>query len=208
MWVYVLYGSRSESTARIARSIASAVEWSNEHGARPVSEVRPSEVRGPGLVFLGCASGGSELDRTIRHFLDGLTDRTMYQLNWAVFDSRTDRVPAIAGSGVRRLRRAVEHRGGRLVLAPESFFSNEPDGEVPHHELERARSWGSTAIAASVRIYRDPAVRAGALSGGTTRPAWELSCGTSSWAAEHHPDLTASGPVHVASAPRPLRLVQ
>ena len=181
MWVYVLYGSRSESTERIARAIASSVEWSNEYGARPVSAVTPAEIRGPGLVFLGCPSGGSELDRQIRRFLDSLPDRTMYNVVWAVFDSRADPAPVIAGSGVRRLRRAIEHRGGRLVLTPQSFFSDELHGHcVSSEELERARTWGSSAIAAAVRTYRDPAVRAGALSGVPMRPAWELSCGTPS----------------------------
>ena len=178
MWVYVLYGSRSESTARIARAVASAVEWSNEYGARPIQAVQPAEIRGPALIFLGCNSGGSELDRPIRRFLDGLPDHTMYNVVWAVFDSRTEPMPAIAGSGVRRLRRAIEHRGGKLVYSPQSFLSDERVGYVPHDELERARNWGSAAIAAAVRNYRDPSVRAGALSGVKLQPAWQVSCVT------------------------------
>lgn len=173
VWVYVVHGSRSLVTARIARSIASAVEWSNQYEARPAGEVDPVEIRGPGLVFLGCRSGGSELDRTIRNFLDGLVDRTMYDVAWAVFDTRGEPIPVIAGSGIRRLRRAVEHRGGRLLTSPESFYADEDHGNVPSGELERARTWAASTIAAAVKRFRDPTVRAGNLSGSTVRPMWE-----------------------------------
>lgn len=174
MWVYVLYGARAPpSTARVARAIARSVEWSNESGAQPASAVSPAEIRGPGLVFLGCASGGSELDRTIRGFLDHLPSRTMYEVLWAVFDTRSAPVPVVAGSGIRRLRRAIEHRGGRLLITPESFFADETQGGVAADELDRARSWGSTAIAAAVRRLGDPTVRAGALTGISARPVWE-----------------------------------
>ena len=173
VWVYVVHGSRSMVTARIARAIAGAVEWSLQYEARPACDVDPAEIRGPGLVFLGCRSGGSERDRSIRGFLDGLVDRTMYDVAWAVFDTRGEPIPVIAGSGIRRLRRAVEHRGGRLLTSPESFYADEDRGNVPPGELERARSWGASTIAAAVKRFRDPAVRAGTLSGISFRPAWE-----------------------------------
>ncbi len=176
MWVYVVYGSRSMVTARLARSIASSVEWSNEYEARHAAEVDPHEIRGPGLVFLGCRSGGSELDRPIRAFLDRLAPRAMYDVVWAVFDTRGEPIPVVAGSGIRRLRRAVEHRGGRLLATPQSFYADEDHGHVPHGELERARAWGSSTIAAAVKRFRDPSVRAGTLSGAAARPAWEAMC--------------------------------
>ena len=173
VWVYVVHGSRSMVTARVARAIAAAVEWSNQYEARPACDVDPAEIRGPGLVFLGCRSGGSELDRSIRGFLDGLVDRTMYDVAWAIFDTRGEPIPVIAGSGIRRLRRAVEHRGGRLLTAPESFYADEDHVNVPAGELERARAWAASTIAAAVKRFRDPAVRAGNLSGATIRPIWE-----------------------------------
>ena len=173
VWVYVVHGSRSIVTARVARAIAAAVEWSNQYEARPAGDVDPSEIRGPGLVFLGCRSGGSELDRTNRVFLDGLVDRTMYDVAWAVFDTRGEPIPVIAGSGIRRLRRAVEHRGGRLLTSPESFYADEDRSNVPSGELERARSWAASTIAAAVKRFHDPTVRAGNLSGAPIRPMWE-----------------------------------
>lgn len=173
VWVYVVHGSRSMVTARIARAIAGAVEWSNQYEARAACEVDPAEIRGPGLVFLGCRSGGSELDRSIRSFLDGLVDRIMYDVAWAVFDTRGEPIPVIAGSGIRRLRRAVEHRGGRLLTAPESFYADEDHASIPTGELERARAWAAATIAAAVKRFHDPTVRAGTLSGSTLRPLWE-----------------------------------
>jgi hypothetical protein len=181
VYVYVVFGSRSaESTIRIARAIASSVQWSNEYEARAAHEVHAEEIRTPGVIFLGCASGGSELDRGIRSFLDHLTERRVYGLLWAVFDTRPDPIPKVAGSGIRRLRRAVEHRGGKLLLAPESFYTGEPNGGITHHELERARAWGANAIAVAVKNFGDPLVRAGTLSGTSARPAWEAWCGASS----------------------------
>ena len=178
MYVYVVYGARSgETTVQIARSIASSVEWSNEYAARPAQDVNPEEIRTPAVIFLGCTSGGSELDRAIRTFLDHLTERKVYGVLWAVFDTRPDAIPKVAGSGIRRLRRAVEHRGGKLLLAPESFYTGAPNGGITHHELERARSWGANAIAVAVHQFGDPVVRSGALSGATARPAWEAWSG-------------------------------
>ncbi len=174
MWVYVVYGTRSASIARVARSVATAVGWSKEYEARAAADITPSEIRGPGLVFLGCASGGSELDRTIRKFLDRLPGRVMGEVVWAVFDTRTTPHPAVAGAGIRRLRRAVEHRGGKLLVNPQSFYSNdETQGVLAFGELDRARSWASSAIGAAVRRYGDPTVRSGALSGYSVRSQWE-----------------------------------
>jgi flavodoxin len=175
--VYVVFGSHSGSTIRIARSIASAVDWSNAYEARPAAEVDPREIQGPGIVFVGSASGGSELDRSIRSFLDRIPDRTMYSVYWEAFDTRSQPAPCVAGSAVRRLRRAIEHRGGRLLLPPESFYVGQTESAIPHAEVDRARAWGSSVIAAAVREFHDHEVRAGTFSGASARPVWESWCG-------------------------------
>ena len=174
MWVYVVYGSRSgDATVGIARAIASSVEWSNENEAHPAHEVDPDEIRVPSVVFLGCCSGGSELDRSIRTLLDRLTDRRFYNILWGVFDTRSEAIPRVAGSGIRRLRRAVEHRGGKVLISPQSFYVGVLPTAASQHELERARSWGANAIAVAVHHFRDPLVRPGTLSGTPSRPLWE-----------------------------------
>ncbi len=178
MWVYVVYGARSDSTAQAARSIARAVSWSNEDEARPAAVVNPEEIRTPALVFLGCAAGGSELDRTIRRFLDRLPRSTWYGTSFAVFDTRPDAVPRVAGSGVRRLRRAVVHRGGRLVAPGQSFFAPPNNGGVAEDELDRARAWAATVIALGARFFRAQEVRSGVLSAPTVRPTWFSPWGT------------------------------
>jgi hypothetical protein len=175
--VYVVFGSRSGPMVRIARSIASAVDWSNEYEARSAAEVDPKEIQGPGVVFVGYPSGGQELDRTVRTFLDHIPDRTMYSVYWAAFDTRNQPVPAVAGSAVRRLRRAIEHRGGRLILPPESFYVGPGDHGIPHAEVDRARAWGASVIAAAVKEFHDHEVRAGTFSGTSGRPGWEVWCG-------------------------------
>jgi hypothetical protein len=177
VWVYVVFGSHSDPTLRIARSIASAVDWSNEYEARAAADVDPREVLGPGVVFVGYPSGGPELDRSMRTFLDHVPDRTMYSVYWAVFDTREQPVRAIAGSAVRRLRRAIEHRGGRLLLPPESFYVGPGEHGIPHSEVERARAWGASVIAAAVKEFHDHEVRAGTFSGTSGRPVWEAWCG-------------------------------
>ncbi len=174
MWVYVLFGNRTEGTARIARAIATAVDWSNEDRARAAAEVDPAAIRSPGVIFLGCAAGGSELDRSIRRFLDRLSPRTFYSSSFAVFDTRTDPVPRVAGSGVRRLRRAVVHRGGRLVSPGESFYTPSGADRVPSAELDRARTWGYGTIATAVRQFHDPEVRSGVLSIEVRHEPWGI----------------------------------
>jgi len=177
VWVYVVFGSHSGQTVRIARSIASAVDWSNEYEAREAAEVDPREVQGPGVVFVGYPSGGPELDRSLRAFLDRIPDRTMYSVFWAVFDTRSQPVRSVAGSAVRRLRRAIEHRGGRLLLPPESFYVGQTENGIPHTEVDRARTWGASVIAAAVKEFHDHEVRAGTFSGTSSRPMWVDFCG-------------------------------
>lgn len=177
MRVYVVYGSHSVSTARIARSIASAVNWSNEYEAHPAGEVDPREIEGPGVVFVGSPFGGSELDRSIRAFLDRIADRTMYAVYWEAFETRTQPVPCVAGSAVRRLRRAIEHRGGRLLLPPESFYVGPDENAMPRSEVDRARLWSSSVIATAVKESHDPEVRAGVFSAVSARPVLASWCG-------------------------------
>ena len=173
MWVYVVYSSRVESTVSIARSIASSVTWSNAYEARHASEVDPTEIHGPGVVFLGYPSGGTELDKAIRSFLDRMPERTLYSVLWAVFDTRTQPQPLVAGSTVRRLRRAIEHRGGKLLIPPQSFYVGPNDGHVSGDEVDRARVWGSSAIAVAVKVFHDTSVRSGFFSPCADRPRWE-----------------------------------
>ncbi len=172
--MYVLFGNRSDGTAYIARAVATAVDWSNEDRARPAAEIDPATIRTPGVIFLGCAAGGSELDRSIRRFLDHLPAQAFYSSTFAVFDTRTDPVPRVAGSGVRRLRRAIVHRGGRLVGVGESFYTPPGAERVPSAELDRARSWGYGTIATVVRQFHDPEVRSGVLSTEVRHEPWAV----------------------------------
>lgn len=173
MWVYVVYSSRLESTVSIARSIASSVTWSNAYEARHATDVEAAEIHGPGVVFLGYPSGGTELDKPIRTFLDRMPERTIYSVLWAVFDTRTQPQPMVAGSTVRRLRRAIEHRGGKLLVPPESFYVGPNDSHVSGDEVDRARTWGSSAIAVAVKVFHDTTVRSGFFSPCSDRPQWE-----------------------------------
>jgi flavodoxin-like protein len=60
----------------------------------------------------------------------------------AAFDTRLDKSPILVGSAAKGIGRGLQHRGRRMVAAPESFFVT-TSNELVDGELDRARAWGS-----------------------------------------------------------------
>jgi len=164
MWVYVVIASPCGVTDTVARAVARAVDWSYEHHACPANEVDPSEIRIPSVVFLGGPTHRREMGESLRVFLDHMPDRMVASSLFAAFDTRFHDSPIVTGSSARHIQRAVEARGGRNLVPGESFFVVRRDGPVREGEVERARVWASSVIAAAVRELHDVEVRPGALS--------------------------------------------
>lgn len=161
-------------TETVACAVARAVNWSYEHHARPADDVDPTEIRTPAVVFLGGPTHRREMGQSLRSFLDRLPDRTLAQCLFAAFDTRFHDSPIVTGSSARHIQRAIECRGGRNIVPGESFFVTQRDGPLRAGEVERARMWASSAIAAAVREFHDIEVLPGMLTTSGPR-SWEDS---------------------------------
>lgn len=164
MWVYVVIATPCGVTDTVARAVARAVDWSYEHYARPANEVDPSEIRTPSVVFLGGPTHRREMGESLRRFVDHMPDRLISQSLFAAFDTRFHDSPIVTGSSARHIQRAIEGRGGRNLVPGESFFTLRRDGPLREGEVERARVWASSVIAAAVRELHDVEVRPGCLA--------------------------------------------
>jgi flavodoxin I len=172
MWVYVVVASPCGVTGTIAGAVARAVDWSYEHHTRPANDVDPTEIRTPAVVFLGGPTHRREMGESLRVFLDRMPDRMLTQCLFAAFDTRFHDSPIVTGSSARHIQRAVEARGGRNLVPGESFFVVQRDGPLRSGEVERARVWASSVIAAAVRELHDIEVRPGSLTCHVP-PSWE-----------------------------------
>jgi hypothetical protein len=94
-----------------------------------------------------------------------MPDRMVSQSLFAAFDTRFHDSPIVTGSSARHIQRAIEGRGGRNLVPGESFFVIRRDGPLREGEVERARVWASSVIAAAVRELHDVEVRPGTLTG-------------------------------------------
>ena len=67
----------------------------------------------------------------------------------ACFDTRFDRSVILTGSAARTMARKLRSRGYEIVSAPESFFVVDMKGPLVDGELERAKAWGASLVAAA-----------------------------------------------------------
>jgi flavodoxin len=176
MQALVMYESMFGNSEQVARAIAagltgfSGVEVRDvaHHSARDMGpDVDLLVVGGPTHALsmsrantredaIRQGAGQGLTSRGLREWLDGLPDQ-LDQLPVATFDTRVSRVRRLPGSAARSAARMLRRRGGRLVLAPESFYVGDVSGPLREGEPERARAWGRQigAVAAQAHAYTE-----------------------------------------------------
>jgi Flavodoxin len=160
MKALVMYESMFGNSEQVARAVAAGlaehaevvVEDVSSATARDVLDVDLLVVGGPTHAFSLSRPGTREdairqgalhglASRGLREWLDGLP-RQLDGLPFATFDTRVTRVRRLPGSAARSATRILRRRGGRMVIAPESFFVDDVPGPLAPDELERATAWG------------------------------------------------------------------
>lgn len=151
--VFVIYDSVFGNTEKIAQSIAAALGTQ----AIPVSEVDTDQLRGIDLLVVGSPTRGFRPTEGISKLLNGLPENHLAGVSVAAFDTRIALetidskvfrfVVDKGGYAARTIAKALEKKGGRLVVQGEGFFVTGEQGPLKDGELERAAAWAGKLIA-------------------------------------------------------------
>ena len=134
MKALVIYESKYGNTEKIAQAIGETTSAQ----VRLAGEVKPADLTGFDLVFIGSPTHGGWFTEGIRDLLIASPD--LEGVNAAVFDTRTKK--SIFGFAAPRIARSLEKNGGKLAAPPEGFIVLGIQGPLLDGELERAAKWG------------------------------------------------------------------
>ncbi len=134
MITLVIYESMYGNTEKIAQAIGEATSAQ----VRLSGEVKPSDLTGFDLVFIGSPTHGGWFTEGIRDLLKASPD--LEGVRVAVFDTRTKK--SIFGFAAPRIARSLEKNGGKLAAPPEGYIVLGIQGPLLDGELERAAKWG------------------------------------------------------------------
>ena len=169
MKALVVYESMYGNTAAVASAIADGIAASGaDVGARPVTEVDPSEVREVDVLVVGGPTHAHGMSRPstrntaaadkkntfphptvtpgLREWIAELPDGNGRLA--AAFDTRIDKPVLLTGSAARRIGRRLDRRGFRLVAGPACFLVS-TDNRLLEGEIHHAQRWGSEVAEAA-----------------------------------------------------------
>jgi len=133
MKALVIYESKYGNTEKIALAIGEATSAQ----VRLAGEVKPADLTGFDLVFIGSPTHGGWFTEGIRDLLKA--SPALEGVNVAVFDTRTKK--SLFGFAAPRIARSLEKNDGKLAAPPEGFVVLGVQGPLLVGELERAAKW-------------------------------------------------------------------
>jgi flavodoxin len=149
MRAVIVYDSVHGNTEKVARAIAEGLAETSEVVVRKVAEAETDDLISAELVIAGSPTHAWNMSRASLEFFQRISHGAFDGKLAAAFDTRF-RGP-LTGSAAGRISRALQKRGFRLMLRPESFFVAHMQGPLREGELERARAFGSRLAAEFVR---------------------------------------------------------
>jgi flavodoxin len=156
MNILVLYDSVFGNTEKVARAIAGALEPYGPVTTLRVTEARPGQFSGLGLLVVGSPTRGFRPTEDTQKFLKSLPTGTLNGVKVAAFDTRIaveDTNSAflrfmikLFGYAAKPIAIRLKQKGGDLLLAPEGFYVKGTEGPLKEGELERAAHWATSAV--------------------------------------------------------------
>jgi flavodoxin I len=144
----IVYDSVYGNTEKIARAIAEALASAMEVEVVKPGEVDAAKLGVADLLVLGSPTQGGRPTRAIQDFIvkipaDGLKNIDVVTFDTAMpgksFGMRT--LVKIMGYAAPRIAISLKTKGGRLTVAPASFWVDDKDGPLSEGEPERAKAW-------------------------------------------------------------------
>lgn len=159
MKALVLFDSQFGNTEKVAQSIASAQGSEEQVEVRKVDQVSQEILDGLEILVVGSPTQRFGMTEATSAFLDGISARALTGVKVAAFDTRFSEeymktVPVlryfvrIAKYAAKPIAKALEKKGGNLVVPPEGFYVMETEGPLGEGEIERAADWGKQIFSA------------------------------------------------------------
>jgi flavodoxin len=154
----IIYDSLYGNTENIARAIGNSLaEW-GESSLLRVGDVNMDVLGGIQLMIVGSPTQGFRPTEAVKTFLKAIPENQLKEIKVAAFDTRftpsdIDKTPVlpyfvkIFGYAADPIAKALQKKGGKLVIAPEGFYVEGKEGPLIDGELERAATWARKLFA-------------------------------------------------------------
>jgi len=158
MKTIVLYDSQFGNTEKIARAIAGALVEYGEVVLKQVSQASMNDLSAMDLLVVGSPTQKFRPTAGINGFLNSIPKIKLAGIKVAAFDTRLtqkniDETPVlpffvkIFGYAGEVIAKALEKKGGRLVVPAEGFYVRDTEGPLVDGEEERAAAWAGKLFA-------------------------------------------------------------
>lgn len=139
MKALVIYDSYFGNTKLIAEAIAK--ELGGGTLAKPVVRFNKSELEGTGLLIVGSPIRGWRPSERMGEFLASLGRDRLKGIKAAAFDTRIKLF--IHGDAARKISKALENAGAKIIAQPQVFFVKGSEGPLFDGEIEKATQWAT-----------------------------------------------------------------
>lgn len=144
MKTFVLYESFFGNTRQIAEAIGNSLVQNNDVRVLNVSEISWSEIFYTEILVVGSATRAFRPCEATKAFLKNIPENGLSGKKVAAFDTRillSEIYSKVArylvdkgGYAAKHIAKALEKRGGKLVLPPEGFFVKGDNGPLAEGE--------------------------------------------------------------------------
>jgi len=154
----VVYYSRFSNTKAIAEAIAGVLASAGEARATSLDELTAADLADADTVIVGSPTHYQNLPNAVRASLAELPKRALRGKRVAAFDTSVEAWgPLMWMTAAHRLLPKLRKLGGKRLVRPASFLvtrgtdpeSGERQDALCEGEIERARAWAESILAAS-----------------------------------------------------------
>lgn len=156
MKTVVLFESFFGNTRQIAETIGNSLAQNNEVRILNVSEISWKEISDAEILVVGSATRAFRPCEATKAFLKNIPENGLNGKKVAAFDTRillseihskvARYLVDAGGYAAKHIAKALEKKGGKLVIQPEGFFVKDDKGPLAEGELERAAKWDELIV--------------------------------------------------------------
>lgn len=136
----VIFDSNFGNTQKIAEAIAKELATQ----AISVSKVSTGDLAGLDLVVVGSPINAWRPSEKMGKFLANLSKDQLKGVKAAAFDTRVKLF--IHGDAAKKIARALENAGAKIVAEPQAFFVKGREGPLLDGEIEKASQWAKSLL--------------------------------------------------------------
>lgn len=144
----IIFDSKFGNTEKIARAIGDAMAGIIE--VSHVNQTNLAKLSSYDMIIVGSPTQGGKPTLAIQNFLNNIIPESLRNTKVAAFDTRFSEKDSnfalkllmkTIGYAAEKIAKALESKGGQLVLPAEGFIVTGQKGPLKDGELERAAAW-------------------------------------------------------------------